>query len=371
MRYLVTGGAGFLGGHLVRRLLDRGDEVKILDVLAGPVHSPADPYVPPDGVEFIRGSVEDADAWRRALRGVDRVFHLAGYADYQPDFSKFFRVNAVGTALLYETVVGEELPVEKVVAASSQAIYGEGIYRCERDGEVTPEPREIAQLDRGEWEPRCPVCSERITPLAARESQVFPHNSYAMSKAALEQIALRLGKRYEIPSVALRYSIVQGAGQSIRNAYSGALRSFAVRVLNGRPPVVFEDGKQLRDYVNVHDVTDATIMAMESDGSNYRSLNVGGDRWVTVAELANLVSEVAGAGVKWEAPGAYRLGDGRHIVSDMSALKALGWAPTRSLREGVVEYIEWLRQQPEVPDTFEQAAENMRRLGVLRRTDMK
>ena len=371
MKYLVTGGAGFLGTHLVSRLLDRGEEVRVLDVLASPVHSPDRPYTPPAGVEFAHGSVEDPGAWQTALSGIDRVFHLAGYADYHPDFSKYFRVNAVGTALLYETIVGGKLPVGKVVVASSQAIYGEGIYACERDGEVAPDQREMAQLDRGEWEPGCPVCSGRITPLAARESRVYPHNSYAMSKSALEQIALRLGKRYGIPSVALRYSIVQGPGQSIRNAYSGALRSFAVRVLNGRAPVVFEDGKQLRDYVNVHDVTDATILAMESDEANYRSLNVGGDRWVTVTELAELVIEVAGAGVKCEVPGTYRLGDGRHIVSDVSALRRLGWAPTRSLREGVAEYIDWLRQQPEVPDTFEQAAENMRRLGVLRGTEVK
>ena len=365
MNYLVTGGAGFIGTHLVRRLIGDGHNVRVLDGLVPPVHTSSRPYQPIEGVEFIRGAVDDIDIWRQALIGVDRVYHLAGYMDYQPYFSRYYLSNTVSSAMLFETIVVEKMSLDKVVFASSQAIYGEGSYECESDGMVYPEGREFDQLDRNDWDVRCPICGGVANPVATTEENAKPHNAYAMSKISMEQLAHNLGRRYDIATVALLYSIVHGPGQSPYNVYSGALQSFCVRVLNGKPPTVFEDGCQFRDYVNVHDVTDANILVMESDLANGHSFNVGGERWTTVTELANLVQEVSGYSGTHESSGMYRVGDVRHIVSDISKLKEIGWRPRKTLREGVVEYLDWLRKE-NVPDTFAQTAIDMSKLGMLR-----
>jgi dTDP-L-rhamnose 4-epimerase len=369
LKYLVTGGAGFIGSSLTRSLLERGDEVVILDSLEHPVHQNGVPFNQlPDDAEFIHGSVTDRNAWDSALQGVDRIFHLAGYADYQPDFSHFFDTNTTSTALLYELLAAGDFNVEKVVVASSQAIYGEAAYECPTHGRFMAEPRPLVQLESHDWDVVCNQCSEISKPIASNEDHVAPHNSYSMSKYALEMISHRLGKRYGIASVAVRYSIVHGPGQSFHNAYSGALRSFATRMLNGNPAVVFEDGEQFRDYVNIADVTRANILVMDSSAADYRSFNVGGDHWVSVKELAELVDDVIGDNVGWEASGLYRVGDTRHVVSDVSNLRALGWSPDVSLRDSVEEYIGWLSSVGDVPDTFTESQKVMENLGVLRRT---
>src|SRR5581483_7459685 len=259
MRVLVTGGAGFIGSHTVDSLLARGHQVRILDSLEPPVHTRERPaYLPPE-VELLNGSVTERTALRRALEGIDAVIHLAAYQDYLTDFSRFFHVNTVSTALLYELVVNDQLPVQKIVLASTQAVYGEGKYHCPAHGVVYPGQRFSAQLERGDWDHHCEICGALLEPCWTDEPVVRPHNSYAMSKRAQEELALALAHRYSIPTVALRYSIVQGPRQSFRNPYSGALRSFTVRILAGRSPIVYEDGEQLRDYVSIHDVVRANL----------------------------------------------------------------------------------------------------------------
>jgi dTDP-L-rhamnose 4-epimerase len=299
---------------------------------------------------------------------VDRVFHLAGYADYQPDFSHFFDTNTTSTALLYELLATGKYNVGKVVVASSQAIYGEAAYECAVHGKFMAEPRSSQQLERHEWDVACTHCGEPAKPIASGEDQVAPHNSYAISKFSLEMIALRLGRRYDIPSSAVRYSIVHGPGQSFHNAYSGALRSFATRMLNGRPAVVFEDGEQFRDYVNIADVTRANMLVMDSEDADFRSFNIGGDHWVTVRELAELVDEVIGNNLGSEVSGLYRVGDTRHVVSDVSALRSLGWKPEVSLKDSVRTYVDWLNSTGDVPDTFTKSQKIMESMGVLRRS---
>ena len=227
MRVLVTGGAGFIGSHTVDLLLARGHSVRILDALLPPVHRDGQPpaYMPAEA-EFMRGDVRDRAAWERALTGVQAVFHFAAYQDYLPDFSTFFYVNAVGTALLYEVAVAQHLPLEKIVVASSQAIYGEGRYLCPNHGVQYPGPRSEAQLKAQDWNPRCPQCGEALPPQITPENAVLsPHNSYAMSKYAEETLAINLGRRYGLPTAGMRYSITQGARQSFRNAYSGDRKS--------------------------------------------------------------------------------------------------------------------------------------------------
>ena len=369
LRVLVTGGAGFIGSHTVDALLARGHEVRVLDSLEPPVHIGEPPAYLPRGVELVRGSVTDREAFRRALEGMEAVFHFAAYQDYLPDFSRFFLTNSAGAALLYELIVTERLPVEKVVVASSQAVYGEGKHRCPVHGVCYPDQRPPEQLERRDWPVYCPQCGSALEPEWTDERVAAPHNSYGLSKRDQEDIAIRLGRRYGIPSVALRYSIVQGPRQSFRNAYSGALRSFAVRVLSGRPPVVYEDGEQVRDYVSIHDVVRANLLVFEDPRADYQVFNVGGDRRVTVRELAALVIAAAGASLAPESAGLYRVGDTRHIFSDVSKLRRLGWEPRVPQEEMVREYLTWAAAQPDVRDTFADAQAHMQAAGVLRGGD--
>ncbi len=379
MKVLVTGGAGFIGSHTVDRLLGAGYEVRILDGLLPPVHADGQPlHRAPEGVEIIRGDVRERVAWAQALHGVDAVFHLAAYQGYMPDFSTFFHTNAVSTALLYEMAVAERLPLRKVVVASSQAVYGEGRYRCRAgcvaagsgrapDGIQFPPMREEPQLSQGEWDIRCPVCALPLEPEWTDETTVNPHNPYALSKAAQEMIALQLGRRYGIPTVCMRYSIVQGARQSFRNAYSGILRIFAQRLLHRRPPVCYEDGRQLRDYVSVHDVATANLLVLEDTRADFEVFNVGGDRRVSVLAYARLMAERSGIEIEPEVPGVYRVGDVRHIFSDTGKLKALGWRPLVPLEEIIDEYLDWVRDQPAFQDYYVTAEARMVSAGVIRR----
>mgnify|MGYP000471754673 CR=1 FL=1 len=368
MKVLVTGGAGFIGSHTVDLLLTRGHSVRVLDALEPPVHRDRHKpdYVPAE-VEFLLGDVRDRAAWERALAGVDAVFHLAAYQDYLPDFSKFFHVNAVSTALLYEIVVERRLPVQKIVVAASQAVYGEGKYRRADGAAVYPGQRPAEQLARHEWDLRDPETGEVLRPDVTDESVVRPHNSYAISKYTEEQIALNLGRRYGLPSVAMRYSIVQGPRQSFRNAYSGVLRIFAMQVLAGQRPVIYEDGRQLRDYVYVGDVARANLLVLEDPRADYQAFNVGAGRAWTVLEFARIMAEAAGRpDLEPVVPGEYRFGDTRHIVSDIGKLRALGWAPQGDPARSAREYLDWATRQPGFGDYTAAAREHMKQVGAVK-----
>jgi dTDP-L-rhamnose 4-epimerase len=307
---------------------------------------------------------------------MDAVIHLAAYQDYQLDFSHFFEVNVVGTALMYEVAVEQKLELSKVVVASSQAVYGEAAYNCWNEscsgasvGNLRhPPPRPKEQLERAEWDVMCPHCGGPLEVTATTEAVVSPHNQYALSKHAQEALALTLGRRWGIPTVAMRYSIVQGSRQSFRNAYSGVLRIFTQRVLNGAAPVCYEDGRQLRDYVSVHDVVRANLLALTDPRADYHAFNVGGDRRVSVLDYAQLVVRTAGVAVEPQVPGLYRFGDTRHVVSEIGRLRQLGWSPQVPLESIVAEYIEWVRTCPGFGDYSREAEERMKEMGTLRET---
>jgi len=342
LKVLVTGGAGFIGSHTADALLAKGHRVRIMDSLESPVHLKGKPDYIPEKAEFIRGDVRVKNDWEKALKGIDIVFHFAAYQDYLTDFSKFFDVNSRGTAFLYEVTVEKRLSLKKVIIASSQAVYGEGKYKCSKDGIVYPVPRNLAQLRKGDWELRCPKCDSKIKMHPTDESRVNPANSYGISKYSQELIGLTLGKRYSIPTICLRYSIVQGARQSPYNLYSGALRAFAVSIRSGKEPLIYEDGMQLRDYVNIEDVVRANFLALEDSRMDYQVYNVGGEKVCTVFDLANMVARSLGKKFKNKASGKFRLGDTRHITSDISKLKALGWQPINSVEKSVKDYLNWL-----------------------------
>lgn len=363
---LVTGGAGFIGSHTVDALISSGYSVRIIDNLHPRVHPNGRPSYLPGEVEFIGGDVSNREDLDWALQDVSYVFHLAAYQDYLPDFSTFIHVNAESTALLYELVVEKGYPVEKIVVASSQAVYGEGRYQCETDGLVYPGLREESRLGRGEWEPLCPHCGQTPHWQPTDEGVVNPQNQYALSKYAQEMIALTLGRRYQIPTVALRYSIVQGPRQSFYNAYSGACRIFCLSMYFDQSPVIYEDGMQVRDYINIQDVVAANLLVLERPEADYRVFNVGGGQGYSVVEFAEIVARVFGKDIHPNIPGAYRFGDTRHIVSDVCRLQALGWSPKHTPEKSVTDYVSWLYQQENVEDVLDYVDRHMEQLNVVR-----
>ena len=275
-------------------------------------------------------------------------------------------VNDGGTALLYEIIVGERFPVQKVVLGSSQAVYGEGKYECPEHGIQYPSPRPLQQLEKGEWEIRCPVCHQGMKSLPTDEKQAAPHNQYAVSKYCQELYALTLGRRFGIPTVVLHYSITQGSRQSFHNAYSGILRIFTTRLLSNLPPTVYEDGKQLRDYVHVGDVVRANLLVMENEAADFGVFNVGGAEPMTVLEYAGIFNEVSGKNIEPEIPGEFRFGDTRHIVSDISKLSEFGWQPATPVKEIIKEYLGWVETQPGMADYYAEAEKVMKQEGVIR-----
>ncbi len=371
MKILITGGAGFIGSHTADALLAKGHEIKILDNLQQPVHLKGKPEYIQAEAEFIYGDVRDKKTMEYALTGVDAVIHLAAYQDYLPDFSTYFHVNSYSTALLYEIIVEKKLPVQKVIVAASQAVLGEGLYRCEEHGEMIPDIRLEKQLTKGDWEHHCPDCGKVMPYLPTPEHRINPQNQYAMSKYSEEMIAVNLGKRYDIPSAAMRYSIVQGPRQSFYNAYSGAMRIFALSLYFKKAPMIYEDGGQIRDYVNIHDVVTANLKVLEDPRADYQVFNVGGGKPYTVNDFYGIMQEQIGVKLEPKRGNFYRYGDTRHIFSDISKLKSLGWRPQHSIEQSVQEYWAYLNKQTDIENILDFAENKMKALNVIREVRSK
>lgn len=363
---LLTGGAGFIGSHTADRLLEHGYHVRVLDSLAERVHRGVRPgYLSPE-IEFVHADVRDTDALRAAMRGASVIYHFAAYQDYQQDFSTFLHTNAVSTAAIYEIIVAERMNVDKVVVASSQFVQGEGLYRTADGATVAPEMRGADALERGQWE-FADAEGRPMQWLWTPETHANPSNAYALSKHSQEQQALRFGRRYGIPSVAMRYSIVQGERQSFYNTYSGACRIFAVHYHFGKAPTIYEDGRQCRDFVNIHDVVDANMLVLHDERANWEVFNVGGGVAHTVAELADAVAaEFGHEGLRALVPGAFRFGDTRHACSDITKLRGLGWQPKRTMRESVRAYVAYLRSQPDLGNILGEAELAMQEQNIVR-----
>ncbi len=394
-KVLVTGGAGFIGSWTVDLLLEKGYEVTILDNLQKRVHPHGKPPWVPDEATFFKGDVADPEDLKEALEGADFVIHLAAYQDYMPDFSRFIHTNAESSALLFELVVSDpkKYPVKKIVFASSQSVCGEGMYYCPScvtkrgvalqvkeseksgrvhsytnlpDGEaITPQPRPVDQLREGDWDHHCPQCGGSLLPLLIEESVVSPGTTYAISKYAIELLADRLGHRYQIPTACMRYTYVQGPRNSFYNAYSGIARRFALLLLNGLPPTIYEDGGQLRDYINVRDVAAANVLVMEKQAADFGVFNVGGDRAVTVLEFARMMLDAFGSDLDPAVTGEFRLGDTRHTISDTKALRSLGWQPKYQVEQNVAEYVSWMQEQTDTAEFLQEADRVMRQQNVI------
>ncbi len=347
---LITGGAGFIGSHLADELLARGHRVRVLDDLTPQVHGPERrrPGYLDREVELQVGDVRDPATVRKALAGVDAVVHLAaavGVGQSMYEIEHYVATNGVGTGVLLEALL--ERPVRRLVVASSMSVYGEG--RCKRaDGRfVAGARRTRAQLERAEWE-LLDEDGAALTPVPTPEAHPCELASvYALSKYDQERLCLMVGGAYSIPTVALRFFNVYGPRQALSNPYTGVLAIFAARYLNDRPPVIFEDGLQRRDFVSVHDVARACCLALERDGVAGEVFNVGSGEPRTVREVAAAMARVLGkAGVEPEVTGEYRVGDIRHCFADISrARQRLGYAPEVRFEQGLEELADWLRGQ--------------------------
>ena len=365
-KVLVTGGAGFIGSHTVDKLISLGYDVRILDNLQKPVHLKGKPtYIHPKA-EFVFGDVCDAKVLAYALTDVSYVYHLAAYQDYLPDFSTFYNTNTVSTALIYELIVANKLPVKKVIVASSQFVQGEGLYKCKDGSIVSPHQRPLKQLEAGKWN-WVDDNGDAMEWIWTSEKHANPPNAYAITKFTQELTAITHGKRYDIPSVALRYSIVQGSRQSFYNAYSGACRIFNLHYYFDKAPTIYEDGLQIRDFVDIRDVVNANILVLEKEEANNNVYCVGSGRPYTLNEFGAIVAKVHNKEhIVPLIPGEFRFGDTRNTCSDNNKLKALGWKPEHTAYDSVTDYLDYLKQQSDIDDILEYAEKSMKQLNVVR-----
>lgn len=370
-RILITGGAGFIGGHLAERLLAAGYRVRILDRFVAQVHGPgggasALPAVVRAGAEIMTGDVGSAAALRQALAGVDAVAHLAavvGVGQSMYRIADYCAANVQGTAALLQAVLAmrksrhHQGGVRRLLVASSMSVYGEGAYRCADCGPVGMRGRSRPQLERGEWEARCPRCAGVALAEPTREDKApSPQSIYAITKLAQEQMVRCFGQAYNLPAVALRFFNVYGPRQALGNPYTGVAALFSARLLAGLPVALYEDGAQQRDFIDVRDVARACQLALESGVSG--TFNIASGQPVTVARLAEELAVAVGRPLRVECNGSYRMGDIRHCLADIGAARrALGFVPRLRRRQGLADLAAWLEQQREIRPADTAAAE--------------
>lgn len=346
---LVTGGAGFIGSHLVDALLQRGHRVRVLDSLVEQVHGATAPQLPGD-VEFIKGDVRDGGLVRRALDGIEVVFHQAaevGVGQSMYEVQRYVSGNSLATSALLEALAERRGQVRKLVVASSMSIYGEGAYVCPACGPVAPKGRSAAQLEAHDWEMRCPDCRAALQMVPTPETKSLdPTSVYAITKQDQEQLSLVVGRAYGVPTVALRYFNVYGPRQALSNPYTGIAAIFSGRLLNDQPPLIFEDGLQARDFTHVDNIVAANLLAMESDRADYHAINIGTGVATSVLRMAVLIGQGLGKSIEPVVVGRFREGDIRHCVADLSrARDLLGYEPLVLLDQGLPQLLKWVREQ--------------------------
>lgn len=368
---LVTGGAGLIGSHIVDEALQRGWNVRVLDSLEPQTHADGLPGWIPDDVEFIRGDVRNPDDWERALAGVDVVFHEAAYGGYMPEIAKFIHVNSYGTALLLETIRNNDLPVRKLVLASSQAVYNEGAYACAEHGHFYGETRPLSQLESGDFFMHCPRCGRAAGPVPTDEAApTGGENVYAISKSDQERLVISFGRASGLPVTALRYSCTYGPRQSLFNPYTGVIAIFCTRIMNDLAPVVYEDGKQSRDLVFVEDVARANLLVATDDRADGRIMNVGTGHAAEIGDLARLLAEKLGKEIEPVIRGEFRPGEMRALISDTGRIRELGFEPQVSLGDGIDRYLAWIAEQGDVKDYFSEAERRLRERQVVKQARM-
>lgn len=375
-KVLITGGAGFIGSRLAIKLLSKGHNVRVLDSLTEQVHG-SNPYQSPlfkkiDGkVDFIRGDVRDRDVLFRALENIDTVVHYAaetGTGQSMYSICHYTDVNIAGTANLLELIASGKTNISQVVVASSRAVYGEGKYRCPDHGFQYPSSRRDSDMASGDYELHCPLCNAICTLVPTDEaSQVKPASVYGITKLTQEQLVLVMGASLGISAIAFRYQNVYGAGQSLTNPYTGILSIFSTRIRNGNGVVIFEDGKESRDFVHVDDVVSATIAGIEHPEPIVDVFNVGFGSAIDVLTLAEGLKSRLGVDVPIEVSGRYRLGDIRHNVADLSHItNTLGYRPMISFNDGLDRFVSWVKGEAVPEDLYEESLKKLAAKGLFK-----
>ena len=369
-RALVTGGAGLIGSHVTDLLVHEGWRVRILDNLEPNTHKRGKPPWINDRAEFVQGDLRDRDTMENALRDIDVVFHQAAYGGYMPEIAKYVHVNSLGTAQMLELIREKNLSITKIVVASSQAVYSEGAGECLQHGLVFPNVRPVAQLRRGDWSVHCPVCDQPTRSVPTPENApVGGETVYGLTKVDQEKLVLLWGKQVGIPTVALRYSCTYGPRQSIFNPYTGVIAIFCTRLLNNLPPVVYEDGEQTRDFSFVEDIARANLLAATTDKLDGLPVNVGSGKGVPIRQISAQISDALGIHIDPEITGEFRPGEMRHLTSGTERIRAAGYTPQVDLAEGIGRYLDWIRSQSDVRDYFSEAADILRKKGIVHRVE--
>ena len=367
-RALVTGAAGLIGSHLADLLVREGWQVRILDNLEPNTHRLGKPGWINPKAEFVEGDVRDRAAITAALDRIDVVFHQAAYGGYMPEISKYVHVNSLGTAQMLEVIREKSLPIEKVIVASSQAVYSEGAGNCPTHGLVFPNVRPVDQLRKGDWQVHCPVCGEATTSAPTPENApVGGETVYGLTKVDQEKLVLLWGKQVGIPTVALRYSCTYGPRQSIFNPYTGVIAIFCTRLLNNLPPVLYEDGEQTRDFSFVEDIARANLLAAQTDKLDGLAVNVGSGHGTPIRKVAEVLSQLLNVNIKPEARGEFRPGEMRHLTSDTRRVRAAGYTPQVALEDGIQRYIGWISTQSDIRDYFSEAEQILKSKGIVHR----
>ncbi len=370
MKILVTGGAGFIGSFLVDKLVSEGHKVKIYDNLEPQVHQGEKPKYLNNDAEFIKADVCDREKLDKALKSIDIVFHeaaMVGVGQSMYEVIKYTRTNELGTATLLDLIVNKHRDhIRKMIIAASMSEYGEGLYFCKICGRVKPKIRSENNLRKKKWELKCSKCDKYLLPVATDENTQLDCNSvYAINKKAQEELFLTVGKAFNIPTVALRYFNVYGPRQSLSNPYTGVAAIFISRMKAGKPPIIFEDGLQSRDFVSVHDIVSANIRAMKSSKADYQVFNIGSGNKITILDIAIVIAELFSAGMKLKITNTYRKGDIRHCFADITKIKKiLNWKPEVKFKDGMKELIEWGMTE-KAKDHFDQASRILKTKGVI------
>jgi dTDP-L-rhamnose 4-epimerase len=371
MNILVTGGAGFVGSHLVDELVNAGHRVRVLDNLDPQVHG-KEQRVPSyfnRSAELEVGDVRNRDVVAKAMKDMEVVFHLAaavGVGQSMYEIERYVDVNVRGTASLLDVLVNRKCGVKKVIVASSMSVYGEGACVCGKCGGRKAGMRSEEQLERREWEMRCEECGGEMRGEATGEDKALePTSVYAATKRTQEELVLRVGSAYKIKAVALRYFNIYGPRQALSNPYTGVCAIFSARLTNGHAPLIYEDGRQTRDFIHVRDVVRANMLAMEEDGMNYGVFNVGTGKPTSIGELAQLLIDLYGVQVRLEFENKYRAGDIRHCYADIRKIQGYGFAPHVELSEGMRELVEWGKGE-RAEDRVLEAQEELKRKGLVK-----
>ena len=367
MRILVTGGAGFIGSHLVDALLGAGHQVRVLDDLEPQVHGQVKPSYLNPKAQYLWGDVRDRASLRVALQGIDVIFHkaaLVGVGQSMYEIERYVSGNVLATSILLDTIITDNVPIKKLIVASSMSIYGEGPYRCSRCGPVLPSLRSEEQLRARRWEMNCPSCHQPVAPEGTTEQKpLVPTSVYAVTKRDQEELCLSVGRAYRIPTVALRYFNVYGTRQSLSNPYTGACAIFSSRIKNQHPPLIFEDGLQSRDFVHVSDIVRANLLVMQDPRADYEVFNVGTGRPTTILQVASTLAKLYGSSLVPDLTHKFRAGDIRHCYADISKLRALGFSPATTLEDGLRELVDW-GQRTEAEDRVDAAARELEARGL-------